>query len=51
MSWLIFKKFIHMEAKGGDSSGNKKPQDSYLSVAREAACGLPAESVRHKRNV
>ncbi|MBO8175913.1 MAG: hypothetical protein H0Z31_00490 [Bacillus sp. (in: Bacteria)] len=31
-------------------SGNKKPQDPYLSVAREAACGLPAESVRHKRN-
>ncbi|MBO8176574.1 MAG: hypothetical protein H0Z31_03850 [Bacillus sp. (in: Bacteria)] len=23
----------------------------YLSVAREAACTLPAESVRHKRNV
>jgi hypothetical protein len=28
------------EAEGGDSSGNKKPQDPYLSVAREAACVL-----------
>jgi hypothetical protein len=44
-----FKQVVH-EAKGGDSSGNKKPQDPYLSVAREAACTLLAESVRLQRN-
>jgi hypothetical protein len=38
MSLLIFSKLFHSEAKGCDSSGNKKPQDPYLSVAREAAC-------------
>ncbi|MBO8177516.1 MAG: hypothetical protein H0Z31_08685 [Bacillus sp. (in: Bacteria)] len=30
--------------------GQETRQDPYLSVAREASCGLPAESVRHKRN-
>jgi hypothetical protein len=31
--------------------GQGASQDPYLSVAREASCTLPAESVRHKRNV
>jgi hypothetical protein len=48
MSLLIFSKLFTRRRLQREQEAR---QDPYLSVAREAACTLPAESVRHKRNV
>ncbi|MBO8177403.1 MAG: hypothetical protein H0Z31_08115 [Bacillus sp. (in: Bacteria)] len=48
MSLLIFSKlFIRRRLQ----REQRARQDPYLSVAREAAFTLPAESIRNKRNV
>ncbi|MBO8176936.1 MAG: hypothetical protein H0Z31_05690 [Bacillus sp. (in: Bacteria)] len=48
MSLLIFSKLFTRRRLQREQEAR---QDPYLSEAREAACTLPAESVRHKRNV
>ncbi|MBO8177872.1 MAG: hypothetical protein H0Z31_10510 [Bacillus sp. (in: Bacteria)] len=46
LSFFFSMSLLISYSHGGDSSGNKKPQDRYLSVAREAACPKKASACR-----